>query len=94
MKHTATHVYGIGPDELTQRIVTGLEKKLSSIEKVLNLEKPTKYISRKEVSQKLNVSYVTLDAWNKKGILKKRKIGNKVFYLNEEIEKLLESSIS
>ena len=94
MKHTTTQVYSIAPDELVQKIMEGVEKKLGAFEERLGRPKTSKYLSRKEASRKLQVSYVTLNLWDKKGILKKRKIGNKVFYLKEEIENILEASVA
>ncbi|MFD2588431.1 hypothetical protein ACFSQJ_15955 [Croceitalea marina] len=90
---SSTQVFNITPEQLIQQIDKIIDERLSSLEVRLNQVKSKKYISRKEASNKLQISYVTLNEWDKNGILKKRKIGNKVFYLNEEIETILEQSV-
>ena len=85
-------LYGITPEQFFNKIDQVIDEKLSSLEHKITSPRAPKYISRKEAKNKLRVSYVTLNEWDKKGVLKKRKIGNKVFYLNEEIDKILENS--
>ncbi|MEK6152072.1 MerR family transcriptional regulator [Flavobacteriaceae bacterium 3-367] len=92
MERTATQVHGISPEDLTQKILSEVEKKLTEFEKRINIQKTEKYISRKETSQKLGVTYATLNSWDKKGVLAKRKIGNRVLYVVSEIDEILESS--
>jgi len=94
MEHKSIHLYGITPEQFFMKINQVIDEKISSLEDKINNRTPSKYISRKEARDKLHVSYVTLNDWDKKGVLKKRKIGNKVFYLNEEIDKVLEKSIA
>ncbi len=43
------------------------------------------FLTRKQVSEYLNVSLVTLHHWDKKGILVPQKIGRKVRYLKTDI---------
>ncbi|TXN36898.1 helix-turn-helix domain-containing protein [Flagellimonas hymeniacidonis] len=85
-----TQVHNITPENLVERLAS----KILSCKSRDNILKPVwKYITRKEAAKKLEVSYMTLDSWDKKGILKKRKIGDKVFYKLEEIEALLDNSM-
>lgn len=42
-------------------------------------------VSREEVSKLLKVSYCSLYHWNKKGILKAKKIGSRVYYLKSDV---------
>ncbi len=66
-------------------------KQVKSIEK--RLPKPeTKYVARKQLSEILDVSVVTLIDWDKKGILKPLRIGNRVRYRMSDIELILEES--
>ncbi|MBO0330092.1 helix-turn-helix domain-containing protein [[Muricauda] lutisoli] len=94
MEQTTTHVIGINPEELTERIVERLVKRINRLAKNKNPESTPNYFTREEISKKLNVSCVTLYRWEKRGILKRRKIGGKIYYKLEEIEAILEQSIS
>lgn len=49
-------------------------------------KKPRTYLSRSEVSKMLQVSYVTLNKWNKSGKLKAVGIGGRVLYLQETVD--------
>ena len=53
-----------------------------------NQQKP-EFISRTEAKELLNVSYVTLNNWNRKGILEPSYIGNKPYYNKQQIIKQL-----
>lgn len=58
------------------------------IKEHLKLPAEKKYIPKKKAAQRLNRTVQTLDAWHKAGILKKKYIGGRVFYLESDIEKL------
>ena len=63
-----------------------LTKKLKFSDK----EDNTKLVyTRKEVKEMLGVSYPTLNSWAKKGILKPSRLGSRVLYKAEDIEKAL-----
>ncbi|MFN3137478.1 MAG: helix-turn-helix domain-containing protein [Allomuricauda sp.] len=94
MEQTTTHVIGINPEELTERIVDRLMRRINRVEENKDSAKASNYLTREEISKKLNVSSVTLYRWEKKGILKRRKIGGKVYYKLEEIEAVFEQSIA
>jgi hypothetical protein len=51
-----------------------------------NQPKGESYLSRKETSEKLKISLVTLNDWTKRGILKSYIIGGRVLYKNNEVE--------
>jgi hypothetical protein len=44
---------------------------------------------RNEIKEKFHVSYPTLNRWNKEGILEVTKVGGRVLYTLESIEKAL-----
>ena len=68
-----------------------INKRLDSIEN--KLPKPlSKLITRKELSELLSVSVVTIIDWDKKNILKPLRIGNRVRYQLSDIEEVLKSS--
>lgn len=52
--------------------------------------KPERYLTQKEVAEKLNVSENTLWRWRKTGYLVPSKVGNAVHYKLSDIENLLE----
>jgi excisionase family DNA binding protein len=54
--------------------------------------KTNEYLTRKEVSEKLRVSYPTLKRWRDKNLISCYKIGFIVRYKLSDIEKLLELS--
>ena len=82
-------IHNIDPDELTFKIIQ--EIKNLSIEykhELLNRE-TSEWLTRKETAELLKVSLVTLHNWSKNGILQAYKIGNRVRYRKDEIEKSL-----
>jgi excisionase family DNA binding protein len=54
--------------------------------------KTNEFLTRKEVSERLRVSYPTLKRWRDKKLISSYKIGFIVRYRLSEIEELLESS--
>lgn len=90
MEQVTTKIHSVSPESLANKIAQVLKDSELS-----NIDTPVwKYITRKIASEMLGVSYMTLDYWDKKNILKKRKIGSKVFYRLEEIEAILEKSVA
>lgn len=78
-------------DPDTAAAVQQLDQRLQKIEK--NLPKPlANLITRKEVSALLSVSVVTIIDWDKKGILKPYKIGNRIRYKLADVESVLNDS--
>lgn len=52
--------------------------------KVSNSDK-SEFMTREEVSELCNVSFVTLHNWEKRKYLQSRKIGGRVLYLREDV---------
>ncbi|WP_397301832.1 helix-turn-helix domain-containing protein [Nonlabens ulvanivorans] len=78
-------------DPSTLAAMDQINKRLDSIEE--KLPKPlSKLITRKQVSEMLSVSVVTIIDWDKKKILNPLRIGNRVRYQLSEIEEVLKSS--
>lgn len=92
METKTTQVIGVSPDELIQRINVEISRQIEGLEKRITANKPKKYIDRKGARNKLGVTYGTLDNWDRDGVLKKRKIRGRVFYLESDIERALELS--
>lgn len=79
--------YTLTPEELREIIIEGTAQAFENFQN----EKGTSgdemvYVSRKEACNLLKVSKVTLYNWDKKGILKARKIGTRVLYTMEDIK--------
>jgi MerR-like DNA binding protein len=48
-----------------------------------------KLYSRKEVAEKLGITLVTLDIWNKRGLIESYRVGGRVYYKPEAVENAL-----
>lgn len=48
-----------------------------------------KYVNRKDAAALLGVQFPALWRWTRDGIIKKRKLGRKVYYLYDEVKNLL-----
>jgi DNA-binding transcriptional regulator YhcF (GntR family) len=59
-------------------------------ETVSKYHKPdTRLFSRKEVAEKLGITLVTLDIWNKKGLIESHRVGGRVYYKQEAIDRAI-----
>ena len=75
----------VTPEQLQTAIIDGVKTQLESLKLHFQLKQPKTYLSRSEVSKMLNVSFVTLNKWNKTGKLKAVGIGGRVLYRQEDI---------
>jgi excisionase family DNA binding protein len=73
------------PEDLKNDIES-LKSDLAEIKLNLRPKEPTKYLSRKEVSEMLNVNLSTLHNWTVKGILTALQIGGRIYYKKADIE--------
>jgi excisionase family DNA binding protein len=81
---------GITVDSLLRKIEEIIDTRFD--ERVAQLLKPPtkiQYLSRKEVSEFLKVSLVTIHKWTKQGLIHSYRIGRKVVYKKDEIEEAL-----
>lgn len=53
-------------------------------------DKPTGYLTRRDVAQKFKISLVTVDKYTKLGLLQSYRIGGKILYKAAEVEKAIE----
>ena len=83
----------------TQQAVISIQmtpEQFERIEKMLDLiaertkPKEEKFLTIKQVAELLGVTEPTLWRWNKEGILKRVKVGNKVRYKESDVNKVLE----
>lgn len=89
MEQNITQVHNVSGDELLKNFLNGVEEKLNSFEKNFQPKEPTQWVTRKEVSQILSISLVTISDWSKKGILKPYRIGNRIRFKRKEVEQAL-----
>ena len=75
----------VTPEQLQNAIIEGVKTQLESLKAHFEPRQPKTYKTRKEVSKMLNVSYVTLNKWNRIGRLKAFGIGGRVLYREEDI---------
>lgn len=77
-------------EELKMQISEAVLKQLSPIINSITQKQPeTELLTRKEVSELLDISYPTLNKWTKTGQLIGYRIGSKVRYKQSEIVKAL-----
>lgn len=92
MSKNITQLYGITPEQLKAEILEGVSKQLQEFSKEFKLKEPNVWITRKEASELLGVSLVTIHNWTKLEIIKYYKIGNRVRFNRNEIEQVLKNS--
>ena len=63
-----------------------LKSQIVDLKKNFQEKQPKTYLTRAEVSKMLNVSFVTLNKWNKSGRLKAVGIGSRVLYCQKTID--------
>lgn len=84
-----TQVFGITPEELKETILNDVRDELNTLAQNFQPTEPQEYLTRKEVSEILKVSLVTLHDWNKKKILNPYRLGNLIRYKRSEIDDAL-----
>lgn len=92
MSKNITHLHGITPQKLRAEIREDIRRELQELSKNFTAKEPTLWITRKEVSDLIGVSLVTIHNWSKEGVINPYKIGNRVRFKKTEIEKILLNS--
>jgi len=88
MKKKLIQIHEVEPEEFKNEILAGVEQLFKEFSK--NFEpKAAVWLSRKDVTELLGISLVTIHNWGKNGILKPYKIGNMVRFRLSDIEKVL-----
>ena len=83
----AIQLISITPQELQEIILIGISKQLEEFKKDSLIEEDkTKYLSRTDVAQMLQIDLSTLYHWTKKRKLISYGIGNRVYYKKEEVQ--------
>jgi excisionase family DNA binding protein len=79
----------ISEAELRRTIREELEDILADQAKVVSAREDL--MSRQEVANYLKITLATVDAWSRKGILKRYEIESRVYFKQSEVEKALEA---
>ena len=79
-------IISVNPEDLKNAIIQEVKNEFDELKLHLQPQQQTKYLTRLEVCELLNVSLVTLHTWNKNGKLKAVGIGGRVLYRQEDIE--------
>ena len=79
-------IISVNPEELKNAIIQEVKNEFDELKLHLQPQQQTKYLTRLEVCELLNVSLVTLHTWNKNGKLKAVGIGGRVLYRQEDID--------
>lgn len=86
----AIQFIGTTPDNLIDKIKSAVVEDLtSSLSKEFQPKQPTRYLTRAEVCELLQIDLSTLHRWRKDGILKAYGIANRVYFKREEIDNLI-----
>ncbi len=78
---------GITPEQLTEKFLKGVDERIREL--VNEPEKPREYLTRKEVAERLCITLPTVHSWINKGILNPYRIGNRVLFKSDELDKSL-----
>lgn len=92
MSNKITQVHNVTAEEFKNDILSGVQKQLENFSRNFKPKEPKVWITRKEASEILGVSLVTIHDWSKKGILNPSKIGNRVRFQRSDIDQILLSS--
>lgn len=84
-----TQVHHTDTDGIRKIVKDVVEPLFDIFKENFKLKEPTVWISRKEVSEILSISLVSVDIWTKKNILTAYRIGNKKRFKRHEVENAL-----
>lgn len=94
---TSMLIQGTTMSDLERMISRLLDKKLAHSQN----STPTaerfpgnKMYKRKEAAEKLNISPTLLGKWSKQGLIKYRKIGNRIYYVEKDINEAIKNAFN
>lgn len=79
----------ITAEELTKMITDAVNEAIKNIKIEPTVQSNEELLTRKEVSDKLRISLVTLNDWTKKGMIQSYAIGGRILYKASEINSKL-----
>ncbi len=92
MSKNVTQVHSVTPEQFKAEILEGVGKQLKEFSKNFTPKEPTIWITRKEASELLGVSLVTIHNWTKEGVINAHKIGTRIRFNRSEIQNILLNS--
>jgi len=81
---------GINTEDLKEIFREVLDEKIKQKSDPKDLGRKLPYLNRFEVAEILKISLPTLNNWSKSGIVQSYRIGNRVLYKAEEIDKAIQ----
>ncbi|MFP7656131.1 helix-turn-helix domain-containing protein [Chryseobacterium proteolyticum] len=80
----------VSPEGFIQQLKDSLIPELTAkIYKELNIKQPTEYLTRDEVCKMLKIDKTTLWRWTKEKKIPSYGIGNRVYFIREEVDQVL-----
>jgi transposase len=76
----------LSPDELMRLFRSILQAEIESLKREFRPKELPTYLTRKQVAKMFDVNLSTIHAWSKGGKLSPVGIGNRVYFLREEVE--------
>lgn len=86
MQKNITQLHDVTPEQLKQLISEDFKIQLDSLKTHFKPKEPTQYLTRKGVTEMLNINISSVHNWTKKGILKAYQISGRLYYKRDEIE--------
>jgi hypothetical protein len=80
---------GVTPEQLQNQIAETVKNQLREFLEHYKPKQPNDYLTRKQVSELLNVDLSTVANWQKSGRLNPLAIGGRIYFLRSDIEKSL-----
>ena len=80
-------------DELANKVADKLLLKIEDYLKEMSKKYNDELLTRKEVAAYFRVSYVTVDAWSKNGLINPMRMGNRVYFKKQHILDVLERQV-
>ncbi len=82
--------YGVEPQQLINEIAERVKDTLfTDAKKMLKATEHNQYLSTEEVCKKFSITKSTIYEWRKKKILKPYKLGSRIYFRMDEIEKAM-----
>jgi hypothetical protein len=80
-------------DELANKVADKLLLKIEDYLREMSKKDNDELLTRKEVAAYFSVSYVTVDAWSKLGLINPMRMGNRVYFKKQHILDVLEKQV-
>jgi hypothetical protein len=74
------------PEQLQNAIIEGVKLQFQDLKKHFTPKEPSRYLTRQDVAEMLQIDLSSLWSWTKKGTLISYKIAGRVYYKLEEVE--------